>query len=210
MLTSLIQKLFLTKWDEFESAYVSNGRLNDFYYNASSEVFKDLMSQYQLSNRITEDILVLVQRDVMTPTSNLINLTTDITNYNTLINIFPKYTTDAGDIQYPAKPFLAEEKLSFYAKGSQRYPRFDQYTNTGGNTILQLYPSITPDQVQIDFFKNPLTVDFDQPTVDIPYTENTINLITDKALQLAASAFRDGEFFNTSTTILQQANSPTN
>lgn len=202
MLVSQIKILFLTKFDEFQSAYVSNVRLTKFYYESQAEVFKDLMAQYQISNRVTEDVLPLVKRDTITPTSNLINLDIDVSEYNTLINIYPLY----ANIQWPAKPWLAEEKLSTFAQGTSRYPRYDQISNSSGDRILTLYPSTTPNSCRIDFFRNPITIDFDNPTVDIPYTDNVINLITDKAVQIASSAFRDSEYFQTSSALLEQSN----
>lgn len=208
MLVSRIKQIFFSKFDAFQSSYINNSKLNDFFFEAQAEVWKDLMSAYEINLRNTSDAVSLVRNETITPTSNIVNLTTDLAEpFNTIINVYPKYTTSRGVTQYPAKPFFQEEKLSVYAKGTIRYPRFDTFTNSSSEVQLRLYPEeITPTEVTVMYFRNPITIDFNSPTDEIGYTDNTVNIIVDKAIQLASAATRDNESFQQSSILITQAN----
>jgi hypothetical protein len=208
MLVSQIKSIFLSKFDQFSSAYISDLKLNNFYAEAQIEVWKGIMASYQLTSRVTEDSLALLKTEVVAPTTNEINMDTDLTyDYNTLINVYPLYKTSKGDIQYAAKPYINDEKLSTFARGTIRYPRFDQYSNSTNQRILLIYPTdVLPNEVKLTYFRDIITIDFASPSTDIPYTNNTINLITDKAIQLASAATRDSEGFQEASALLYQSN----
>jgi hypothetical protein len=208
MLVSQIKSIFLSKFDEFQSSYISNSKMNNWFFEAQAEVWKDLIAQYQLTNRITEDCLSLLRTTTITPSSSEINLDTQVTEYNTLVNAYPKYVTAKGDIQYAAKPYINDEKISVFARGTERYPRFDQYSNGTAQRILKIYPDdVVADEVKITYFRNPITIDFNSGGTNIPYTDNAINMIVDKAIQLASAATRDSEGFQEASALITQSNS---
>jgi hypothetical protein len=209
MLVSQIKSIFFSKFDQFASAYLSDVKLNNFFNEAQTEVVKDLCAQFQLSSRITEDCLPILRTENIIPTTNEINLDTDLAfSYNTLISAEPKYVTSKGDIQYAAKPLFNNEKNSVFASGTTRYPRFDQYSNASSDRILLIYPTNTlPDEVKLTYFINPQDINFASPSTNLPFTNNYINLIIDKAIQLANSATRDEQGFQDASVLLTQSNS---
>ncbi len=204
MLVSQIKRLFFTRIDEFASAYWDNTRLNDLFLNSQTEVFEDLMDKYQLDNSITEAVLPLVKYDSVTVGTN-INLDVDLNNpYQRLITIIPTFVQNGVEYTYYAEQLSAEESNSVYAQGTIRYPRYDQYS-VGSDKIVKIYPtSNTPTVVVVNYFMQPITIDFDAPTTDIPYPKQTVELILNKAVQIAAATIREDAFFQTESALMNQ------
>jgi hypothetical protein len=206
MLASDIKALFFTRIDEFASAYWSNDKLNDLFFTAQTEVFEDLMDKYQLDNSITEAVLPLVKNETVN-VGNEINVDTDLSEaYQRLITIQPTFTVNGKTYSYYAEQFSAEESNSVYAQGSVRYPRYDQYSNSNNERIIKLYPTnATVTSTAINYFRTFYTIDFARvPPLDIPYPNQTIEMIVNKALQIAAATTREDGFFQTENVIMQQ------
>jgi len=206
MLVSNIKSLFFTELDEFQAAYFDNPRLTDVFFDAQTQVYKGLMKQYQLNNEITENLIPLTKKEVINPGSNTVNLTTALSvPYGRLITIKPTYTVSGQTYSYVAEQLLAEERNSVYAQGTIRYPRYEQYSDSNSEAICKLYPS-TPvvNSVEVDFFRQPFTIDFDTPGDDIPYTNEVITTIVTKALEIAAAITREDGFFQKENILLTQ------
>ncbi len=205
MLVTDIKSLFLTRMDEFASVYWSNANLTNLFFTAQSEVFEDLMDKYQLDNSITEAVLPLVKYETVT-VGNEINVDTDLSSpYQRLITILPTFTVNGKTYTYYAEQLSAEESNSVYAQGSVRYPRYDQYANNLNERIIKLYPSnATVTSAVVNYFRVFDTIDFDSPSTDIPYPNQTIELIVNKALQVAAATVREDGFFQTESVIMNQ------
>jgi len=210
MLVSEIESRFYTEYDEFQSDYISADKLTLLAWHAQNNVFNNnLIPSYQSTKRISEDLLPLKKfQTISAPSSNEINLSGGIADFNSLIILTPTYTVSGTTYTNPATLLLDVDKNSTYAKGTLRYPKYEQYTDSNSDTILLLRPSNTPTQVEIEYFRTPIPIDFNSPNDNIPYTDNAIGLIIDTMKQLAAEAFRDPEFFNTSSAMLQQDQTP--
>jgi len=211
MLVSVIKSRFLTEYDEFQSDYISPAKMSNIFWHAQNNVFNNnLIPAYQSTKRITEDLLPIKKTQTLTSLSNnTINLTQQVTDFNSLIWPIPTYIS--GGITYTniATLLLDVDRNSVYAQGDLRYPKYTQNSNDLNETILILQPlSEVPTQVEIEYFRTPIAIDFEVSDYDIPYGDNVIGLIIDSAKQIAAEAFRDPEFFNTSTAMLNQDNTP--
>ncbi len=205
MIVSAIKSLYFTRIDEFASAYWSNSRLNDLFFTAQSEVFEDLMDKYQLDNSVTEAVLPLVKSQTVN-VGGEINVDTDLASpYQRLISIKPTFIVNGKTYSYYAEQLSAEESNSVYALGTVRYPRYEQYANATSERIIKVYPNTqTPTSVTINYFRVFDTIDFNTPLNDIPYPNQTIELIINKALQVAAATIREDGFFQTESVIMQQ------
>lgn len=205
MLTSAIKSKFFVEYDEFESINLSDDKLNEIFWDANNEVIKDLIAQYQLSNRITEDLLSVLKKETLTPASNEINLATDLTEYNTLVNVLCTFVVNSTTYTNQAWLLKANAKVSKYAQGTYLYPRYEQYSNATEESILKIYPQ-TPvlTSIEIDYFRNPWEIDFNSPATDIPYTDNVIGLIIKKVMQILGYTAREPESFNAASLLLKQ------
>jgi|688.fasta_scaffold158785_2 hypothetical protein len=193
MLTSEIKSRFKTLFDEMYSGDMPNGRLTNIFAHAQTNYWEKLMNQYQLNSAITSELKPLIKNITVTPTSNEIDVDTLIASddYKRLLAL--RCTFSDGVTSW-AKELLTEELLSYFSRGTTRYPRYYQ----ANNNILIEPASVNCTSANVMYFRKPFNIDFDTPTDDIPYIEISIENIIQEALAVAASIVREDTFYQIS------------
>lgn len=205
MLTSAIQSKFFTQFDEFENPEISDAKLTDIFFKASTEVFEELMDKYQIDNSITEAVLPIVRREVVAG-ANTIILDTQLTDpYQRLISVKPTFVVSGTTHSFVAEPNIEEQSNNSFSDATTRYPAYDLYSNSSDQKVLLILPTTSiPTTIEVRYFSKPLTIDFSTPAVDIPYPNQTIDLIIAKALQVTAAIVREDSYFQTQSALLAQ------
>jgi len=188
-----IKSLFYTLWDVSQSGKFADSKLNQIINKAQVEYLYSLMNNYGLNEAVQEEAGTYLIAFTTTPTSNRLNITTsstDLPNFERLIALASKYTKGGVTYYQYARQLKDEEKIS-PLKGSVLYPKYD-YTNE----YIRLYPEAeTCLETKGLYFRSVFTIDVQDDTTDLPFTDKNIQSIVNNSLNIAAQITREDGYY---------------
>ena len=185
-----IKATFKAAYDSFGFNF-SNNQPNELFERAQNVYWGNLADKWGMSLEVNIDLQPQIKEANITPSSNEIDLSVEITDYNRLGYVKPRYVVNGKTYEWAAKPLPISNRYSVYSEGTYRYPRYYLIQDT---VVLQ--PSATPTNVNVIYVKNYESIDFSTPLQDIPITERNVQGIVDQALRLAGTMQREFDYAN--------------
>ena len=192
MTTAQIKSLFVTYFDVLSFNF-SNQQLNDLFSKASIIYFDNMADQYSISSEITDDLSTVISSFSFTPTSTILDTSTDpnLTSYYRVFRIKPTYVVNGKTYnQFPAKSFNPQNRNSPYSNGSLMYPKYDLLKNK-----IRIFPLNTiPTLVEGEYMVAPPVIDFALPNAVISLSDKNVQQIIKYALIEAGVSQRENDY----------------
>jgi len=178
---SEIKKRIKILTDEYASAYLSNSQYTTLWSKASVSFFNKLLSKWQITRKVTEDLQSLSTSGTASVSSFIVD-TSGLSDYWKFQNIKPTYTVGNKTYSEYGRELKAIEKGSSFSSGSYLYPRY-----VLNNTGIELFPQTgNCTSALVEYFRTPFETDFDDDNDTSPYDIDVIDqIILEFANQLA-------------------------
>jgi hypothetical protein len=185
-----IKKRIRILTDEYSSAYLSDSQFTTLWSKASYIYFGKLISKFQATRKVTEDLQPIMISTIANVTSYEIDLSS-VSNYWKLINVKPTYTVSGKTYSKYARELKASERGAVFSQGSYMYPRYVFAADT-----LYLYPETgTCSAALVEYFRKPYDLDFAVGANDVPYDLDIVDGIVYEFANQLALLQREDLFF---------------
>jgi hypothetical protein len=185
-----IKKRIRILTDEYSSAYLSDSQFTTLWSKASYIFFGKLISKFQATRKVTEDLQPLITSANVSVTDYEIDLDS-VSNYWKLINVKPTYTVSGKTYSKYARELKASERGAVFSQGSYMYPRYVFAAST-----LYLYPETgSCSTALLEFFIKPYELDFTDGADSAPYDLDIVDGIVYEFANQLALLQREDLFF---------------
>jgi hypothetical protein len=174
--------------DKANAPWFSPDEKDTFINLAINEYVKNKYRQFEIDEKVREDLLTLVSDIYSVNNTNLVNLEA-VPEFLFALRLEMDVNSVCGTLTgVPITPMqqddFSESQRDPFNKATDKYPQYLQNTQAGNRTI-QVYSDAVPTQIRMIYLRQPVEVDIVAPTdSDLPdHThEEIVNLAVRKML----------------------------